>query len=339
MAAVMRELLASPLAGRYAMVAIPTFRPAGKWGRLRVAAAGLVALVAFCLRPGPRLVHIHAAVRGSFYRKGVYVLVARGLHCPVIFHLHAGVGDIDAWAGRLGPLRRRAFARGLRIPDRVLSVSLAGAARLGERFGRTDVEVVPNPAPHLEPEPEPAGGAPGVLYLGGFQNPVKGGSDLVAALPALARTVPDVEVVLAGPGAPSPAEARVIGAAGARWAGWLGPAAKARALGEAGVVVFPSVSEGLPVALLEAMAHGRAIVATRVGGMPDVLTDGEDARLIAPSDPAALAAALARLSADGPERTRLGAAARARALRLTAAEVTGRLAVIYQEVLNRRGGG
>lgn len=74
--------------------------------------------------------------------------------------------------------------------------------------------------------------------------------------------------------------------------------------------VLPSVKEGLPYAIMEAMAAGLPIVASRVGGIPDLITDGESGVLLPPGDPAALAAALGALL-EGPERRHnLGDAAR-----------------------------
>ena len=84
--------------------------------------------------------------------------------------------------------------------------------------------------------------------------------------------------------------------------------------------------------LLEAMAHGAAIVATAVGGIPDALTDGVDARLVAPDDPEALSAAILALAGAPEERRRLGAAARERVERLDRTEVFDRLAALYGEL-------
>ena len=88
------------------------------------------------------------------------------------------------------------------------------------------------------------------------------------------------------------------------------------------------------MALLEAMAWGRAIVATAVGGVPEVLSDGENGLVVPPADPPALAAALARLAADAGLRARLASAARERARRLNAEEVTDRLDAIYRRLLS-----
>jgi glycosyltransferase involved in cell wall biosynthesis len=83
-------------------------------------------------------------------------------------------------------------------------------------------------------------------------------------------------------------------------------------LARAGLFVLPSRTEGVSLTLLEAMASGLAVVATRVGGNPEVVADGETGLLVPPGDPAALAAAILRLSHDDAERRRMGTAGRCR---------------------------
>ncbi len=77
------------------------------------------------------------------------------------------------------------------------------------------------------------------------------------------------------------------------------------------LVACPSRWEGLPLVCLEAMASGRAVVASRVDGIPDAVGDGETGLLVPPEDPVALAGALRALLEDGPRRERLGARGRA----------------------------
>jgi glycosyltransferase involved in cell wall biosynthesis len=86
----------------------------------------------------------------------------------------------------------------------------------------------------------------------------------------------------------------------------------ARCLAAADVAVLPSLHEGLGVAALEAMAAGRPVVASRVGGLAEVVVDGETGRLVPAGDAGALAAALAALADAPAERARMGTAARAR---------------------------
>jgi glycosyltransferase involved in cell wall biosynthesis len=106
-----------------------------------------------------------------------------------------------------------------------------------------------------------------------------------------------------------------------------------RVLDELDVFVLPSWTEGLPVVVLEAMAHGRAVVATAVGGTPEVVADGETGLLVPPRSPRALADALRRVLDDDELRRRLGEAGRRRvADRFTTASMTRRVLELYDEI-------
>lgn len=337
MPAVVRTLLESALRDHVIQDVTATYRPGPAWRRHLVFARALPALAVWCLRPGPRLLHVHTAVRGSLYRKAIVIALGRALRRPVLVHVHAGAGDIAAFHERLGPWRRRLLARALGMADSVVSVSTAGAAEIERRFGVRGVVVVPNaapPAPAQAAGESRAGRAVRVLYVGGFDDPAKGGDTVVAALERLLRTDAAVEVDVAGPGdAPGSLLRLARTDARVRWLGWLDEPAKDAAFRRADVVIFPSLTEGLPVALLEAMTYERAIVASRAGGMPEILTDGQDALLIPVGDPDALVAAITRLADDPEERDRLGRAAVARTARLNDVEVTARLLALYDAAL------
>jgi glycosyltransferase involved in cell wall biosynthesis len=338
MPAVMLGLFASPLAERHqldfiATYGTATYGDADPWRRAATFAAGLARLVAWSLRGGRRLVHIHTATRGSWYRKSVCVLAARATGRPVILHVHAGPGDIAAFCERIGPVRRRLFAWAFGAADRVVSVSNAGAREIERGLGVHGIITVPNAAPSRHPAAAARSGPDRdvveVLYLGGFANPAKGGDVLVEALPELLAAAPQVSVTMAGLGA-APG---LRGAAGrARWLGWLERDDAAGALAAADIVVLPSLSEGVPVVLLEARSLGKAVVATDAGGIPEVISDGIDGLLVAPGDRAALARAVARLAGDPALRARLGAAAARRADRLGDEEVYQRLDDLYHEL-------
>jgi phosphatidyl-myo-inositol dimannoside synthase len=134
-----------------------------------------------------------------------------------------------------------------------------------------------------------------------------------------AARVPGLHVALAGDGdLRAELEARVaVTGAPVRLVGALDREAVGAAFAAADIVVVPSVVDragnvdGLPNVLLEAMAAGRAVIASRVAGIPDVVTDGVDGVLVEEKDAAGLAAALARLAGDPALRKRLGTTARA----------------------------
>jgi glycosyltransferase involved in cell wall biosynthesis len=99
-------------------------------------------------------------------------------------------------------------------------------------------------------------------------------------------------------------------------------------------MILPSINEGTPVSAIEALAAGRPVVATRVGGVPDVVREGEDGFLVEPGDIDALADRLARLAADPELRERLGAAGRARVIpRYSVERLVDDVDLLYRSLL------
>jgi glycosyltransferase involved in cell wall biosynthesis len=105
-------------------------------------------------------------------------------------------------------------------------------------------------------------------------------------------------------------------------------------LREADIYVLPSREEGSgSVALLDALAHGIAVVASRIDGVPEDVRDGHDALLVEPGDAAVLAAAIRRVIEDAPLRERLGAQARTtHAAHFAARPFVAALGAVYREV-------
>ena len=188
------------------------------------------------------------------------------------------------------------LARGVLRRARLVIAASNSLAELARVLGARDVRVIPSGVdlpPDVGQEAEP----PEVLYAGRL-SPEKGILDLLAA-------AHDLGLVIAGDG---PLRARVPGALG-----FVSHDELDRLYARAAVVACPSHREGFGVACLEAMAHARPVVATGVGGLRDLVVDGETGIVVPPRDPAALRAALRRLLADPHLRLRLGAAGRERA--------------------------
>ena len=173
------------------------------------------------------------------------------------------------------------------------SQELAGAAR---ELGARSVRVIPSGVDVPEEVGEPAD-PPQLLYAGRLSEE-KGVFELVEA----ARGLP---LVVAGDG---PLRDKIPGALG-----FVRHDELLRLYERAAVVVCPSRREGFGVVCGEAMAHGRPVVATAVGGLRDLVVDGETGLLVPPRDPAALRAALERLLGNPDLRRRLGDAGRERA--------------------------
>jgi glycosyltransferase involved in cell wall biosynthesis len=202
------------------------------------------------------------------------------------------VWGTDVELARRAPALARRVLGGARL---VIAASneLADSARA---LGARDVRVIPSGV-DLPAEVGEEADPPEVLYAGRLSTE-KGLLELVEAADGL-------RLVVAGDG---PLRQRVPGALGFVCHDELLPL-----YARAAVVVCPSRREGFGVACLEAMAHARPVVATNVGGLRDLVVDGETGILVPPRDPPALRAALERLLADRELRHRLGAAGRERA--------------------------
>jgi glycosyltransferase involved in cell wall biosynthesis len=156
-------------------------------------------------------------------------------------------------------------------------------------------------------------GARTLLVTASRLSPEKGLSHLLDAMPEILKQNSDVALLVFGDGPLRDrlrAQAARLDCAGqVRFAGLVPDFASL--VGEADVFVLPSLSEGLPNALLEAMAAARPVVATSVGGVTDVVRNGENGLVVPPADSGALAAAVLRLASDSGLALRLGQSARA----------------------------
>src|SRR5205085_187256 len=160
---------------------------------------------------------------------------------------------------------------------------------------------------HQAAEPWPTDG-PTVFFVGRHE-PRKGLDVLLAAAGALPA---GVRVWVAGEGPDTPAlRERFAGEARVEWLGRIDDTEKLRRLRGAQVLCAPALrGESFGIVLLEGMAAGALVVASAIDGYRNVATDGVDALLVPPGDPAALAAALTRALADDDLATRLRAGGR-----------------------------
>lgn len=178
----------------------------------------------------------------------------------------------------------------------------------------------------------PVAERPPVVLAVGRLDPVKGQDVLLHAFGDVLRRVPQARLVIVGGGGfltrlEAIARERHL-ASRVQFTGPLGPEAVRAHMGEARCFVLPSRSEGLPLAPLEAMAAGLPVVATRVGGVPEIIVPGTGV-LVPPEDPAALAEAVADLLTDDQRTAEVAANGRVRAHAFSAAEADA----AYERVL------
>lgn len=258
------------------------------------------------------LVHAHAAMRGSFWRKGLFTSLARLFGVPVILHLHGS--EMKPFYESQRPILQRLIRRHLEKATRVIVLSESWREFVGRIAPAAHVVIVPNyvvvPPAANDGEQSPQD----ILFLG-LIGPRKGTFDLIPAFAEVASVYPDAKLTIGGNGEIEQAKNLISSLdldGRAKLAGWVGLEAKERLLRSSGIYVLPSYNEGLPMSVLEAMAAGLAVITTRVGGIPELITDGVDGLLIEPGDREGLKRSLLALLEDDQLRQRLAKAGRSR---------------------------
>ncbi|HEY1317927.1 MAG TPA: glycosyltransferase family 4 protein [Gaiella sp.] len=297
-------------------------------------------------RVRPDIVHTHTAKAGAVGR--IAALLA-GTRRPVVVHTFHG-HVLRGYFGRAGTLLFRAIETLLaRVTDRLIAVSpevrdeLVGmkVAPL-RKFSVVRLGIELEPRVRFDGDPAEVrrrhGIAADAFVVGWFgrMTAVKRTDDLLTMLAALRVGGTDATLLLVGDGDDRERleeRAHDLGLArSCLFVGYQEEVAPWYAICDA--VVLTSASEGTPVTIIEALAAGRPVVATDVGGVRDVVDDGETGFLVPPRNTQALAERLRALAADPALRTAMGEAGRARVLERYAVDRLVRdVDALYRELL------
>jgi glycosyltransferase involved in cell wall biosynthesis len=270
--------------------------------------------------------HRPSCVIANFGSTNVVMLVAalRRVPCRICwYHTLSTQVDIDATRSprvlRLLRLRRRLVYR---AATHIVPVSHAAEEDLRRTFGipREKIRVFHNAIadPLRNGLQSDAGGDSRHVVCVGRMYPTKGQDVLIRALPRVKSDFPDCRVSFVGDG-PSRREFEELACAlgVARQCEFLGHQAAERVMelmGGAAATVVPSLIDNCPMVVIESLALGTPVIASAVGGITEMITDGRDGLLLPPQDPGALAGALTRLLGDPALAAEMRRQARARFL-------------------------
>src|SRR5690606_14324138 len=274
----------------------------------------------------PQIVHTHLFTADTWGR-----LVARLAGVPLVF---STVHSVNSWQGRVHRLvdrtlalfTTRLIACTAQVADKLHDQDGIDAARIVTLANGVDLQRFADVTPvDIERELDASGSAPWLAVLGRLE-PVKGQADLLECLALLREQGVGFRCVLIGDGPER--EALVEEVAQLQLADrvfFAGFRDKVPAwLAAIDVLVMPSRWEGLPMALLEAMALGKPVVAHEVGGIPDVVRDGQEGLLVPPHHPQKMMQALEKLLGDAVLREQMGSRALARVRANYSAEALAR---------------
>jgi len=322
------------LAPYVSMRHVATMDQGGKFARALVFARAVRELSHVLASIDPCIVHIHFASRGSTLRKMILADMVARAGRPLVLHAHGGY--FDEFHRRLPGFLRRAV-------DGILqraNVLIALSPRWRDFYvnecevSPSHVAVLPNPVRWSPDVPNRTGRSVVQFLFLGRMCQKKGTYDLVnafAAMPDAVRT--RARLTLAGDGdldairklaEPLGEQVRIVP--------WIDSAERDRLLAQSDVFVLPSYNEGVPMALLEAMAAGLPAIVTPVGGIPDVLRHGVEGLMVEPSRVADLSAAMARMVSHDGERIASGRRAHERARSFDVHAYARNLAELYQRI-------
>src|SRR5512132_816936 len=283
------------------------------------------------------VVHANMCEYGSTLRKLPIVCLTRALGARAIIHLHgAEIRKMFDYSPRW---LRYCFRLGLSRADRIITLGKPWEAILCQDVGvdREKVVTIYNavPIPNLTRQAEPATCCH-LLFLGRLEER-KGADCFLHALHSQKVEALAWTAAMAGDGQIDryyklAADLNLLGRV--RLTGWLDRDAVTGLMRASDILVLPSLNEGLPMAILEGMAHELAVVTTPVGAIPEVIHDEESGLLVPPGDSNALASALQRIISDRELRLRLGRNARKLAeAKFDMARYGDRFLRLYNEVL------
>lgn len=262
------------------------------------------------------LVHLHTCSGWSFLRSGLDLMLIKAMGCRVVLHLHGGM--FDSFYARQPWWRRWLIQRTLTWADAVIALSQSWKEKLRTIASQARIHIVENAVQadgnmrRARESDQPCH----FLLLAGMDH-WKGIDDLLDACQLLLHENVKFSLTLAGP----------PGTAGDRdelnrkitkcnisdcvqYVGSVRGEAKETLLHQVDAYVQPSHHEGMPIAMLEALASGLPIVATRVGAVGEVITDGREGLLVPPHNPLRLAEAMRKVATQPDLRDRMAESSR-----------------------------
>lgn len=281
-------------------------------GKPKKAAIALIAYVKFCRTvKDVDIVHIHMASRGSYERKAFFLKKALREGKKTVVHLHGG--QFDVWYDdEIDDKKRDEIKVLLSKADVLIALSEEWESWLLSRgFAPQKIIVMHNAVPVPKRACEPSFWE-NVLFLGRLDTR-KSPDVLLRASKRMLEDHPEAKLIFGGDGYPERYKALAcnLGIADrCEFLGWITGEDKEKLFKRAGVYCLPSKNEGMPMSVLEAMAHGVPTIATPVGGVPQVIEDGANGYLMPVDDEERLAELLCMLMDNPNLRAEIGAAGR-----------------------------
>jgi glycosyltransferase involved in cell wall biosynthesis len=282
-------------------------------------------------------IHIHISDGGSLVRKAILVILAWPFGKPVIMHAHGA--EFHVTYEKLPQGLQKVFAAIFRRCQGFIVLSETWEKYYIDNLGlnKKQVFVLPNPTELPNQIPQRENSSPVSLVFCGRVGERKGAFDLITAfaqLPEQERKL--AQLILAGDGEIEKAQqlaAQLNIREKVSFLGWINSQQRDEVLSQADVFILPSYNEGLPMAILEAMGWGLPIIATPVGGIPELVISHQNGLMVTPGNIQELSEAMTLLIQNQELRLALGAVARNNVEPYNIKNYCYRLSDIYNSLL------
>ena len=304
--------------------------------RLQVFASAIVQFFSKLMLNQVDLVHLHVSERGSVLRTSILMVLARWFHKPVLIHTHGS--EFHLFYDRLPRLIKQGIAAIFQRSAYVITLSESWKTyytsvcnlELNQAIVLYNPVVVPASVPARTDRQKVR-----LVFLGRIGER-KGAFDTIHAIAQLSKLQQQqIELHLAGDGEIDQAR-KLIDSLGlqdcVKLLGWINAETRDRLLHNADIFVLPSYNEGLPIALLEAMAWGLPTIVTAVGGIPEV-ADHSTGFLVSPGSIEQITAAMQALIENESLRVGMGSKSRERVIPLNLNNYCETLHLIYAQAV------
>ena len=312
---VVRSYIESDLAGLVDLKLIETHADGAKGMKILTAIKAFLGGIGNLILRPPDAIHVHVGDFPSIYRKMVITAPFLIMRTPSILHFH-GAEFIEEYK-RKSKVGRAIVKMYMNRFDKVICLSNSWESSLVREFGLTKTIVLPNAVkmPSVRAADRDTTEALNVLFLG-LIGDRKGVFDLLDAVEIAVSGDADIHVAVGGNGEVARLLSRVSHSIllkhRVRYLGWISGVEREQAFASAHAFALPSRAEGMPMSIIEAMSYGLPIISCPVGGIPELVSDGQSGILVPPGNPEHLAAVLQRLAKDERGRREMASEAYAR---------------------------
>lgn len=318
----------------YSFKHIITHADCGPVAKASIAGAALVRCALSMRRSSYDLVHVHSAFGASFTRSVPFIRMALKRRLPLVNHIHAD--DWGSFFDEATAEKKHRIAEVYSSCDRIIALSQEWADTLSVVVPEDKIVVLENFSPVYDADFVPDWDGKTVVFMSRLER-IKGCDILPEICDRTLAQIPDARFLICGEGSMGDTlqvklrerhlDDRV------ELLGWIGADRKIDILKQGSVFLLPSYGEGMPMCVLEAMGLGLPVVATNVGGIPQLITNKKNGFICEPGNAESISRALVALLGNPKKCLAMSSEAKKSAERRSFCAYSKQLKTIYDELL------